>query len=440
LPPNDAAGPGRPGSSASRDGRFAAWLKARRQRLRYLTGRAGLLNVLAVSAYLLIILFLLVVSVGYDEEANGWRLGPIAAETIVLALLLFLPFLLPRISSLSFPFLTGQASIEFRSLRERIERQEEKVAILSNETDLLIGSLAAHLLAPEARERAGEELIVIGCQRGSEQKVLGALLKRLVQARTGLPEEHVVTRFDQGGGALNFVSLHRGKIDLCPAYTWQGYELSLGPSLQFSTDLRAYDVDAAIADLNAKYEGSNIRWLDYLGFSSNWELVMVADAADAAGVKTADDLPVRSPQMVLGCPREFFARDAAYGTMEREGCRFAKVRFLEGVALYDSLMEGEVDLAVGFSTDARLESLAVTTLDSGDWFGDYYAVPIVHRQALSDHPELADAVAGLAAALGGQDAALPEMRRLVREAEGMGASPEGVEIVAHRFLRAKGLV
>jgi len=59
-------------------------------------GKAGLLNIVAVSAYVLLILFLLVVSVGYDEGASNWRLGPIAAETIVLALLLFLPFLLPR--------------------------------------------------------------------------------------------------------------------------------------------------------------------------------------------------------------------------------------------------------------------------------------------------------------------------------------------------------
>jgi glycine betaine/choline ABC-type transport system substrate-binding protein len=410
---------------------------------RFLSSRArktSTLSLLLVAAYVLLILFLLVLSLGYDAERSAWRLHAVEAESIVLALLLFLPVLLPRIRTLSFPFLTGQASIEFHELHERVTIQEQKVARLSNETDLLLNSLAANVLAPGSLEE--RDTVVIGCQRGLEQKLLGALLKQLLQANLGIAEDKISARYEYGGGALNFISVYRGKTDLCPAYTWQGYEMSLGPSLQYSAErLMQMSVDDTVRDLNRLYAHSRIQWLSYLGFASNWELVMLEERASSFGIQTLDDLPARSGRFVLACPREFFARDAAFGTLEREGAQFLKVQFLEGDALYDHLVEERADVIVGFSTDARLDSRLFRVLHHArPWFGEYYAVPIVGAEVLRRYPEIGECVDRLGAALdGGASLAKERIKELVRKAEGVGGSDDGVEVIAERFLRSSNL-
>jgi hypothetical protein len=124
-----------------------------------------------IALYVVLILFLLAVSVGWDPDSREWRLGSISGETIVLALLLFLPAILPRIKALSFPFGAGQASVEF--LEERIEVQEEKVAKLSNETDLLLNSLAANVLARRAHRSGGTRSL--SAARGEPSRRYSAL-------------------------------------------------------------------------------------------------------------------------------------------------------------------------------------------------------------------------------------------------------------------------
>jgi glycine betaine/choline ABC-type transport system substrate-binding protein len=417
-------------------------LTARFPRLRRLVRRVGALNVAFAAAYVLLILFLLAVSIGYDPDRATWRLGPIEPETIVLALLLFLPLILPRVTSLSFPFFTGQASIQFRELHERIELQEKKVDKLSNETDLLLTSLAANFLAPGSSRKDRRDTIVIGCQRGLEQKVLGALLKKSIQATLGGHDDQVIAWYDYGGGALNFISLYRGKIDVCPAYTWQGYEMSLGPSLQYSADeLGRQDIQASISRLNELYASSEIEWLSYLGFASNWEIVLLEEQASALGIDTVHALTQQSSKLVLGCPREFFARDAGFGSLERAGNRFLDVKFVEGSALYDDLFAKRIDVGVGFSTDPMLKSRAVRALTGGQWFGTYQAVPIARKETLESHPEIREAVAALGARLGGpRNDAMSRIRDVVGMAEASGGSDEAIEAIAERFLRSEALL
>jgi osmoprotectant transport system substrate-binding protein len=386
-------------------------------------------NLVLSALYVGLVLFLLIVSLVWES---------VGAETIVLALLLFLPVILPRIRALSFPVFGGQASVEL--LPQRIEIQEEKVARLSNQTDLLLSSLTAQVLAPELREE--RDTLIIGCQRGVEQMVLGALMKQLFHAQLDLDEHKVVAGYDYGGAALNFLSLFRGKTDISPAYTWQGFEMSLGPSLQFSADrLRKLSVEETIEELGHLYEKSGLRWLHYLSFSSNWELVMLAEKASALAIDRAEQLPVESMRLTLGCPREFFARDAAYGALTREGNEFKKETFLEGEGLYDALIEGEVDVIAGFSTDARLDSPAVRVLKgTSELFGQNFAVPIARVETLSKYPAMPDAVKRLGEAIDGTGRqGREEIRALVRRAQGRGGTPEAVERVAEGFLRNKGL-
>jgi osmoprotectant transport system substrate-binding protein len=405
----------------------------------------GGLRVALVVAYEGLILFLLALSLGFDDEAGVWRLGPVGAETIVLALLLFLPLLLPRVENLTLPLLGGQASIQFREVNARLDVQEERVDRLSNETDLILNSLAANLLAPKADQTEADtrETIVLGSQRGLEQRVVSALVKTLLQAKLELDDEQIFVRYAYGGVALNFISLYRAKIDVFPSYTWQGYEMSLGPSLQHSADrLRGLSRDDAVDHLRDLYEESGLAWLEPLGFSSNWELVVLAEGRRTQGIETAEELVPRCGRLVLGCTREFFARDAAYGALERAGNRFREVRLLAESELYEELMEERVDVIVGSSTDPALDSPLVRALEGTTaWFGEYHAVPVVRSAVLRKRPAIASAVDALATAMPEDGkAAREEIRALVRRAERLGGSNDVLELAAKEYLERNGVL
>jgi osmoprotectant transport system permease protein len=285
--------------------------------------------------------------------------------------------------------------------------------------------------------------ILISCQRGTEQKILGALLKRLFQAALSLGDDKIAVEYESGGGALTFISLYRGKTDVCPAYTWQGYEMTLGASLRFSAEeLRRLNVDESIRRLAELYERSELQWLPHLGFSSNWELVMLDEKAAALSIDAVEDLPSKSGRLTLGCPREFFARDAAYGSLEREGNEFSKVVFLEGEELYDALLERRVDVVVGFSTDPRLDSSAFRALKpTRQLFGDHYAVPVAREEIVSKYPGIRQAVQRLGKAIDGAGGeGRQHIRELVRRAEGAGSTPAAVELIAEDFLKRKNLL
>ena len=59
--------------------------------------------------------------------------------------------------------------------------------------------------------------------------------------------------------------------------------------------------------------------------------------------------------------------------------------------LYSALDNGDVDVAVGYSTDGRIPRLDLVILeDDRDYFPPYYAAPVINQELLEEHPEVGD--------------------------------------------------
>ncbi len=125
--------------------------------------------------------------------------------------------------------------------------------------------------------------------------------------------------------------------------------------------------------------------------------------------------------------------DGYRGLGEKYQLRFgATPRTLELGLLYRALMEKQVDVVAGSSTDGPLATLDVVVLqDDRHYFPPYQAVPVVRKQILTRHPEVRQALAELGGKFSAED-----MRRLNYAVD---AEQKDVKQVVRESLRGKGL-
>ena len=98
-----------------------------------------------------------------------------------------------------------------------------------------------------------------------------------------------------------------------------------------------------------------------------------------------------------------------------------------------ALHEGQIDLAAGNTTDGLIPALGLFVLeDDRHYFPPYEAVPVVRRQTLEQHSEVARVLAEFAGKISDQ-----EMQQLKYAVDG---EHRDVKEVAREFLRTKQLL
>jgi osmoprotectant transport system substrate-binding protein len=117
----------------------------------------------------------------------------------------------------------------------------------------------------------------------------------------------------------------------------------------------------------------------------------------------------------------------------RYGMRSPTIRRLDAGLAYQALSEGEVDVAMGYSTDGRIQALGLVELvDNLHFFPAYNPAAVVRTELLARHPEVAALLGRLNAKL-----TTETMRRLNAAVDLHHRDPRKV---AHEWLQEVGLV
>jgi glycine betaine/choline ABC-type transport system substrate-binding protein len=126
--------------------------------------------------------------------------------------------------------------------------------------------------------------------------------------------------------------------------------------------------------------------------------------------------------------------DGYRGLAAAYGLRFAEPpRVMDLGLLARTLQDRQIDIAAGNTTDGLIPALDLFVLaDDRHYFPPYEAVPVVRQETLQRHPEVAQALAGLAGKI--SDGEMQQLNYAVD-----GQHRDAKEVV-HEFLRAKGLV
>ena len=263
--------------------------------------------------------------------------------------------------------------------------------------------------------KAPERKITIGSKFFTEQVLLAELLAQHIEARTGIPVER---KTNLGGTLLVHKALLAGELDLYVEYTGTALTAVLN-------ETPSGDSSAVYARVKSLYaERFLLEVTEPLGFENTFAVVIRGDDAQRFHLRTMSDLVPIAPKWRVGVGYEFLERpDGFRGWSERYGLHFAdKPRVMDLGLIYRALVDHQVDIVAGNSTDGLIDSLGLVALqDDKHYFPPYDAVPIVRQSTLARFPQLRGALAELAGKISASD-----IRRLNYAVEGQLRDPAEV--------------
>lgn len=282
-------------------------------------------------------------------------------------------------------------------------------------------SLAVFLISCGAERNT----IVVGSKNFSEQALLGEILAQHIEARTHLP---VTRRFYLAGSYICQQALLAGRIDTYVEYTGTALTAILHDPI-------GNDTSAVFGRVKSEYQRRfGLDVLPSLGFNNTFAIVIRGEDARRLNLRTISDAAPHAPQWQAGFGYEFMERPDGYEGLARVyGLHFSESpRILDLGLLYRALLEKQVDLVAGNSTDGLLSARDLVILaDDKHYFPPYEAVPIVRSETETRHPEVRAAIAELAGKISDE-----EMRRMNFEVDGQHRDATDV---AREFLHSKGL-
>ena len=265
--------------------------------------------------------------------------------------------------------------------------------------------------------------IVIGSKNFPEQALLGEILAQQIESQTHL---RVVRKFYLAGTFICQQAILSGRIDAYVEYTGTALTAILHDPVEA-------DPGAVFDRVRSKYaKRFHLAVLPSLGFNNTFAIVIRGEDARRLHLKTISEAARYTPQWRAGFGYEFMERpDGFQGLARVYGLHFAEPpRILDLGLLYRALLDHQVDLVAGNSTDGLLSARDLAVLqDDKQYFPPYEAVPIIREETLARHPEARIAIADLAGEI--SDAA---MRRMNYEVVG---EHRDIADVAREFLHSK---
>ncbi len=283
----------------------------------------------------------------------------------------------------------------------------------------------AWLMALGSCGTARHDEIVVGSKNFSEQALLGEIVAQHLEARTHRP---VTRRFYLAGSYICQQALLSGRIDLYVEYTGTALTAILHDPLES-------DPTAVYEHVRSEYQKRfGLDVLPSLGFNNTFAIVVRGEDARRLHLKTISNAAPFARAWRAGFGYEFMERPDGFAGLARTyGLSFRDTpRILDLGLLYRALLEKQVDIVAGNSTDGLLAARDLTILeDDKHYFPPYEAVPVVRAVALQRFPEMRGALMELVGKINDE-----EMRRMNYQVDGEHRDSADV---AREFLRAKGL-
>jgi osmoprotectant transport system substrate-binding protein len=267
--------------------------------------------------------------------------------------------------------------------------------------------------------------IVIGSKNFTEQLVLGEVLAQQVENKTHLSVER---RFYLAGTYICQQAILAGRIDIYPEYTGTALTAILKEKPAGS---RAEVYERVKAEYARKFD---MQVGPPLGFNDTFAIEIRGEDARRLHVQNISQASAYTPQWRPGFGYEFMERpDGFKGLVATYNLRFAAPpRIMDLGLLTRALKDKQVDIIAGNTTDGLIPAFDLFVLDDDrHYFPPYEAVPIIRRETLTRHPEVASAITELAGKISDE-----EMRQLNYEIDG---KHRDVKEVVREFLAGKGL-
>ncbi|PNH23899.1 osmoprotectant ABC transporter substrate-binding protein [Staphylococcus haemolyticus] len=166
------------------------------------------------------------------------------------------------------------------------------------------------------------------------------------------------------------------------------------------------------------------------GFANTYALMVTKETAKKYHLETVSDLKKHANKLRVGMDSSWESRkgDGYSGFKKEYGIDFKTVRPMQIGLVYDALHSGNLNVAVGYSTDGRIAAYDLKVLkDDKHFFPPYDASPLATDQLLKEKPELKPIIKKLEGKISTE-----QMQELNYQADGKGKEPA---TVAEDFLK-----
>ena len=225
--------------------------------------------------------------------------------------------------------------------------------------------------------------IVIGGKNFTEQQLLTEITSQYLEIK-GFD---VKKRAGMGSTVLRKAQ-ENGQVDLY----WEYTGTSLLNYNKFKGKLNPNEVYQKVKELDAK---KGLVWLDASSANNTYALAMRKDAAEKAGIHSLSDLAdaVNSDAgLQLAVNAEFYARDDGFKPLQKAyGFKMKRkdIKRMDSGLTYTALKEEQVDIALVFATDGRIQAFNFVTLaDDKNYFPNYALTPVIRADTLAANPTL----------------------------------------------------
>src|ERR1700688_2209749 len=267
--------------------------------------------------------------------------------------------------------------------------------------------------------------IIVGSKFFTEQVVLAELLAQHIEAHTGIRVER---KTNLGGTLLVQKAMLAGGLDLYVEYTGTALTAVLNETPQGDSK----NVYERVKKEYAERFGLEVT--EPLGFENTFAMVIRGEDAKKFNLQKVSDITALAPKWRAGVGYEFLERpDGFNGLCERYNLKFgAKPRVMDLGLIYRALVDHQVDVVAGNSTDGMISALGLVALeDDRHYFPPYGAVAGVRKGTLERFPALRAALAELAGKVSAAD-----IRQMNYAVDGLHREPAAV---VREFRKAKGL-
>ncbi|MCV3216989.1 ABC transporter substrate-binding protein [Plectonema radiosum NIES-515] len=266
--------------------------------------------------------------------------------------------------------------------------------------------------------------IVVASKGFTEQDILSELLAQQIETTANLKVQR--RRFTSALVTHN--ALIAGKIDAYIEYTGVAFTSILKQKV-------INDPKVLYEKLKQGYaQQFNLEVMKPLGFEDTFAMIIRGEDAKRYNIQTLSQAAKYTPQWRGGFGYEFVEREDGFpGLAKTYDFRFAKPpRLMELGLIYRALLQKQVDMINGNSTDGQIARLGLVVLkDDKQYFPPYEAAPIVRQATLKKYPEVKKAIAQLSGRI-----TADEMRRLNYLVEG---ELQDIKDVVREFRKSKGL-
>ncbi len=256
--------------------------------------------------------------------------------------------------------------------------------------NLSLLSLLSMICLVSACKEPQQSGIVIGSKFFTEQVILSELLAQHIEARTGIPVER---KTNLGGTLLVHKALLAGQIDLYIEYTGTALTAVLNePPDRSSASTDEGPSNPVYQRVKQLYaQRFNLEVTEPLGFENTFAMVIRGEDAENLHVRTISDVARYAPVWRVGVGYDFLERpDGFHGWTDLYHLHFAQTpKVMDLGLIYRALVDRQVDLVAGNSTDGLIDALNLVVLeDDRHYFPRYDAVPIIRKSTLDRFPQL----------------------------------------------------